>query len=322
VGAIPDAGVGYVLNPNGKSCYGQDDGRDVGLQTDAAASPEKTDTPAFPAVGHPAFGDFAGGVSFVAPAAGLLRALDLAVNEYQAGSQDFLAAWDASTGQFRPLFPARVNDLQFLTGPSVGDVDGVAGEELVGGTANLDLAAFSGAGSPPSEAWPKLTSDWMVANPLLGSFGVRETAEGARRTVVAMTRRGTVFAYATEAGACAAASWPRFHHDNANSGDYRRDATAPGRPERVRLSGRALSFSAPGDDLLCGRAAGYEVLTSGTRIPTGHAFSRGRVRRYEASTAAGEGERLTLGGRLRRWVGVRAFDEQGNVGRFAAVRVR
>ena len=52
------------------------------------------------------------------PAAGVIRALDLAVNEYQGG-QDFVAAWDATTGQFRPGLPAPVNDLQFLTGPSV-----------------------------------------------------------------------------------------------------------------------------------------------------------------------------------------------------------
>ena len=49
--------------------------------------------------------NFAGGVSFLAPTAGLLRSLDVALPEYQGG-QDFLAAWDVSDGQFRPGFPA------------------------------------------------------------------------------------------------------------------------------------------------------------------------------------------------------------------------
>ena len=37
-------------------------------------------------------------MSYVGPATGIFRALDLAVNEYQGG-QDYLAAWDPSTGR-------------------------------------------------------------------------------------------------------------------------------------------------------------------------------------------------------------------------------
>ena len=316
VGVIPDAGVGYVLNPDGTSCYGQEDGKDVGLQTDAAASPEKTDTPVFPAVGHPAFGDFAGGVSFLAPAAGLLRALDLAVNEYQAGSQDFLAAWDASSGQFRPLFPARVNDLQFLTGPSVGDLDGEAGEEIIGGTASLDLAAFDASGSPPSERWPKLTSDWTVANPVLGAFG-----RGSSRVVVGLTRRGTVFAYETPAPACAPASWPRFHHDVANSGDYRRDAGLPGSIRRFRVRGREMSFVAAGEDVLCGKVDHYELVISARR-PGPRAFRRAGVVELKDPKDAGKQESRTLPDTRGRFVAIRAVDEAGNLGRIATTRRR
>ena len=39
--------------------------------------------------------------------------------------------------------------------------------------------------------------------------------------MVDVTRSGLINAYATDAPACAPASSPRFHHDNANSGDYR-----------------------------------------------------------------------------------------------------
>ncbi len=49
-----------------------------------------------------------------------------------------------------------------------------------------------------------------------------------------MTRSGYLNGYSTGAPACSPASWPRFHHDNANSGDYSRDATLPGKPTRVR----------------------------------------------------------------------------------------
>ena len=149
VGVIPGAGPGYLFNPDGSSCYGQSPDaqggqQDNALQTDFAAGTGKFDTPAIPAVGHPAFGDLIagrlGGVP--APAAGVIRALDLGVNEYQGG-QDFVAAYDTATGQFRPGWPSPVNDLEFLTGPSVGDVDGLPGEEVVGGTASLDLYGFT-----------------------------------------------------------------------------------------------------------------------------------------------------------------------------------
>ncbi len=60
IGVTPDAGPGYVLNPNGSSCYGSTDGADNALETDISASAGKIDTPAFPAVGEPAFGTLDG----------------------------------------------------------------------------------------------------------------------------------------------------------------------------------------------------------------------------------------------------------------------
>ncbi|MDQ3028522.1 MAG: VCBS repeat-containing protein, partial [Actinomycetota bacterium] len=173
VGVIPAAGLGYILNGDGTSCYGQDVGLDVALQSDAPGS-EGLDANRFPAVGLPAFGTVAGRTTFLAPTAGLLRALDLAANEYQGGA-DGLAAWNTETGQYLPKFPAQVNDLSFLTGPSVADVDGLPGEEMVAGTASMDLQAFNAAGEPASDRWPRLHGDWMVATPLVGSFGQRET---------------------------------------------------------------------------------------------------------------------------------------------------
>ena len=84
----------------------------------SSAGAGQVDHPVFPAVGLPAFGDLGGAQpAFVAPVAGLLRALDLVVPDYQVGGQDFTAAWDSATGQMRPGFPAQENDLAFLTGP-------------------------------------------------------------------------------------------------------------------------------------------------------------------------------------------------------------
>ena len=46
---------------------------------------------------------------FFAPEAGVIRALDVALNDYQGG-EDFIGGWDPTTAQQLPGFPAEVND--------------------------------------------------------------------------------------------------------------------------------------------------------------------------------------------------------------------
>ena len=320
VGVIPAAGLGYILNGDGSSCQPEQGGNHTALASDTPSG-TGLDATRFPAVGLPAFGEVAGQTAFVAPVAGVIRALDLAANEYQGGA-DGVSAWNPATGQFLPGWPAQVNDLQFLTGPVIADVDGLPGEEVVAGTASMDLQAFSAGGTPASTEWPRLTGDWMVATPLIGSFGERETDDGAGKVVVAITRRGTVFAYETGAGACAPASSPRFHHDNANSGDYERDAVAPGKPERLAVAAGKLAFDAPGDDLLCGTAEKYEVAQSDSPIDGATFGSADAVTGAPAPGDAGDRQEITLPAGSKRYLAVRAVDEQGNVGRTAAIDTR
>ena len=321
-----NTGVAYVLNPNGSSCLGDTNGRYNAMATDSGQN--GGDHPAFPAVGHPAFADFGGNngpVSLLAPVAGLNRALDVLFPEYQKGSQDLMAAWDPTTGQFRNGWPARMNDLQFITGPSVANVDASPGEELLAGSAYNDLQAFTGAGQPPNDHWPKLTSDWTVANPLIGTFGSIDTDPGARRVVVGMTRSGEILAYRTPAPPCEAnaahplGSWPKFHHDLANSGDYSRDAVDPGVPYDIGTSQGNLTFKAPGDDLLCGKAAAYQVAEADFPL-TGKTFFQGdQIPTTLKPAAPGTPQALELGGTLERYLAIRAVDDQGNVGPIVTV---
>ena len=320
VGVIPGAGPGYIFNPDGSSCYGQSPDvqsrmQDNALQTDFAAGVGKFDTPAIPAVGNPAFGNLTpgGGAEFLAPNAGVIRALDLVINEYQGG-QDFLASYDTSTGQFRPGWPSPVNDLSFLTGPSVGDIDGLPGEESVGGTASLDMYGFNAAGvNVPG--YPKLTADWTVANPVLGSLGTFDVEASARKVIVGLTRTGTLLAYETDAPSCSPGSWPRFHHDNASSGDYDRDAALPGKPYDVALdANNNITFKAPGDDLMCGTVDHYEVVQSNGTITPSNFSSQEPASGAPAPTAPGTTQTMEIPPERRRFVAIRAVDEQGNVG--------
>jgi hypothetical protein len=314
VGAVSAAGPGYVLNPDGSSCYGEEGGRKRTLATEGAASPRATDQPSIPAFGHPAFADLGDGMSFFVPAAGLIRALDAAATEYQIGGQDQLSGWDAQSRNYRPNWPVQMNDLQFLTGPSISDLDGEEGEELVAGSASLDLQAYDKEGLPLDDKWPKLTSDWTVANPAVGSFGSFDVEEHARKAVVAITRSGLLLAYRTEAPACTPASWPRFHHDNANSGDYRRDAVSPGRPYDELVDGASLYFRAPGDDLMCGKAREYEYVHSDSPITRRNFEEAEPLGGAPEPDEPGTRQTASLAG-SKRYVALRARDDQGNVGR-------
>jgi hypothetical protein len=316
------AGPAYLFNPNGSSCYGQTSGHDNAMATDFSPTSQKYDTPAIPAVGQPTFGNFGGGTSFIIPATGVLRALDAAVNEYQGG-QDLISTYDPLTGQFRSGFPSPVNDLSFITGPSVADLDGLPGEEIVGGTSSLDLYAMnaSGASFDPT-AWPKLTADWTVANPVVGSLGTLDTDSSARKVVFAMTRAGTVLAYGTDAPACSPSSWPRFHHDNASSGALERDAVAPGRPTDASFAGGNVSFKAPGDDLLCGTADHYSLVTSDDPIDESNFGSAAPLAGAPAPQAAGTTQTFALPAGAHRFIAIRAVDEQGNVGRPVSIQVK
>ncbi len=330
IGLTPDAGPAYILNSNGTSCYGAVGGRDVTLGTDVPPGAGRYDTPAYAAVGYPAFGSLDGKqIDFFAPATGLFRALDLAAPEYQGG-QDFLGGWNAADGQFVAGYPSPVNDLQFLTGPVVGNVLGGSGQQVIGGTSSLDLEAFDAHGAVASSAWPKLTGDWTAATPTLGSFGTLDTSRTAHKDVVSLTRSGTLAVYQTPASACSPSSSPRFHHDIANSGDYTRDAVPPGRPMngrvvvrtfRGRVMARTLRFRAPGNDLLCGTARSYQMVTSAHPI-TPQSFSRAtRLRVALAPAAAGTPQRLTLPHGTLRYVAIRAVDPAGNLGRPLVLRV-
>jgi hypothetical protein len=317
IGVTPDAGPGYLLNADGSSCYGSTEGRYNALQTDISSGTGKVDTPAFPAVGEPSFGTLDGTTTnMFAPVAGLLRALDVVAPDYQKGSQDFTAAWNAGTGQFAPGFPAVNNDLSFITGQAVGDVTGnQPAQEVVAGTASQDLEAYNSSGAPASSEWPKLTGDWLVATPVLGSLGTIDTAETARKDVVSLTRSGTLSVYSTPASACSPSSWPNFHHDLANSGDYTRDAIAPGVPLALTVSStRVLSWTAPGGDLMCGTATAYEMVTSPNPITPQNFASATHLGGAPTPAAAGTTQSYTLPPTAQLYVAVRAVDEQGNIG--------
>jgi len=324
VGTATAAGPAYVINGDGTSCYGATSGNANALSPDFGGAAHATDTPLIPALGNPAFGA-AGGAgaddpAFIMGAIGLFKALDLQVVDYQSG-QDLLGVWDPASGGFRAGFPATVNDLQLLTGPAVADIDGQDGEEVLTGSSSQDLVAYGPSGTEAA-GWPKLTTDWTVATPLIGSFGTVDTKNSARKVVVGITRSGYIHAYRTDAPACSPSSSPRFHHDNANSGDYSRDAVLPGAPTNLKAKGGELTFTAPGDDLLCGTADHYELATAKKPIDEASFADAKPLDGAPTPKPAGGKQKLDVPAGSKGWIALRAVDEQGNVGRVATVKAK
>jgi len=324
VGVATAAGPAYIVNGDGTSCHGASGGLANALASDFGATATATDSPMIPALGNPAFGATPGAgadePAFITGAIGLFKALDLQLVDYQGG-QDLVGVWDPASGAQRAGFPATVNDLQLLTGPAVADIGAGGGEAILAGSSSQDLVAY-GPGGTPVGGWPKLTTDWTVATPLVGSFGTIDTKGSARKVVIGLTRSGYVHAYRTGAQACTPSSSPRFHHDNANSGDYSRDAVLPGVPTKLKSRDGKLSFDAPGDDLLCGTVDHYELATAKQRIDEASFAKAKRLREIGHSQAPGAGQTLRVPAASRGWIALRAVDEQGNVGRVAAVRAK
>jgi hypothetical protein len=185
----------------------------------------------------------------------------------------------------------------------------------------MDLAAFNAAGLPAGSNWPKLTGDWTIATPALGSFGTLDTEPGAHKDVVSITRSGTLAVYGTPAGACSPSSSPRFHHDNWNSGDYTTDAVSPGKPFDVHLHRGLMSFDAPGGDVLCGTALRYQVVTSSSPITAGNFAQARALSGAPQPAAAGTRQSFALPTGGARYVAIRALDAAGNVGLPAVVHL-
>jgi hypothetical protein len=131
---------------------------------------------------------------------------------------------------------------------------------------------------------------------VLGSLGTIDSATGAQKDVVSLTRSGTLSVYSPPASACSPSSWPSFHHDIANSGDYSRDAIAPGKPLGASVAGNILSWTAPGGDLMCPTASTYEIVTSGSPITPQNFAAATPLSGAPSPAAAGTAQKLHAAG--------------------------
>jgi hypothetical protein len=227
-------------------------------------------------------------------------------------------AWDPATGDPLPGYPRATDDFQLLSEAAVARVagSGPARQALVG-TGMYQLHAY-GPNGGESGNWPKFTGGWIESTPAVGD------ANGdGKLDVSVVTREGWSFLWHTGVPACDGSNdeWWTFHHDEHNTANYGTDARPPGSPQDLRATRNAadgsvtLSWKQPGDDLMCGSPARYQVLASAHPIfhpGDGHLIAGG-----DATGPAGKSVTRTLPResiRGARHVAVLYRDEAGNWG--------
>jgi hypothetical protein len=303
-GSLDDVAVGPVWTPeslimaSGKvvGSFGST-GDVLGALVNVLAKPAEAifgplpPTTPMPFTGSGAFGILGNQLSF---AEGAIGAEHLAAALFYAGSghaiNDVAAAWPAkaalhqgtAAGDEVSGFPTSEQGQDFLGAPMIAPVSaGGANDLVIGGDSGaLDARLSSGAEAP---GFPKFTGGWSLYAPSAGDlFG------NGQDDLVTVTREGYLFAWSTDGSAPAAGSWWRAFHDEYNSGNLATESRPPGVVRDGLLSGRSLSFVAPGAQWYDGRATLYQmvfVAADGTESA---------VRQVHDDSAAGTDVELTV----------------------------
>jgi hypothetical protein len=232
-------------------------------------------------------------------------------------------AWNAQTGASLPSFPQAVEDYQLLSSPSVADVSGTPGNEVIVGTGLYYLRAFNVAGAEDVGGvfgWPKFTGGWLFASPAIG-----DTDGDGLLEVATMTREGNMFTWDTPNQACGTNDeWWTSRHDEWSSGAYGTDTRPPGTPQQLGVSGNdganiTLNWTAPGDDWLCGTASKYRIIRSDS--PILHPTDGTVVGDFDAA-ASGQSESRTIANPDgSSFFAVLYRDENGNWGHLATASI-
>ena len=268
VATMSAIGPVYVFRHDGVGFFGRHpSGEDRTLDTEVLGSGSNSiDKPFFGGLGALALVEFMGpdqGFQLLAPTAGLGKLIDNQIPARQIPAENQLTAWRIAAADGTPAdrqlldaFPRVVNDLQFLAGPSVADIDNDAQPEALAGTGVYDVHAVDAEGAE-APGWPKFTNGWMVQSPAVGDID----GDG-RLEVVGVTREGNLFVWRTAGDECAFIPWRRWHHDEWGTGNYATDARPPAsipatavHVAQLAYNGVLLSMPIPGDDLFCARAA-------------------------------------------------------------------
>jgi FG-GAP-like repeat len=226
--AASAAGPPYVLDAQGKSVYGQVNGKDVpaawtaGLLGETASrfGAQRNSNDIITAA--PAFTGFSIGQldgdatrpEFAAPTLGFSRLLDIQASDLQLPNDDQVMGWNGTTGNALPGFPQVSSDMAFFVTPAIADLAGNGVNDVISGNGVYMLNAFDQHGNRPA-GWPKLTGGWLVGTPGLGDWNGDGKAE-----IATVRRDGVLMVWHTNAPASSLTEWSRYGGNNRNTGVY------------------------------------------------------------------------------------------------------
>jgi len=170
-----------------------------------------------PALSQPAVGDLdQDGVPDVVMSGASLSVLGSLENSggVPGHGQYLIGAWSGATGQMFPGMPVPIEDMQFLTMPTIADISGDSYPEIIMGSGVYFIHAVDACGREP-QGWPKFTNGWTTSAAAVGDIEGNGSLD-----VVAATREGFMFAWHTKGTSSGVVQWESFHHDNQNTGSY------------------------------------------------------------------------------------------------------
>jgi hypothetical protein len=286
------------------------------------------DTHTISLTGQGGFGDLlgTGTPQYVQSSTGLESIL-LALG--QAGEaalpQVYEKVWDVRTGALLPSFPQRQDGFPFYDAPITADVAGLPGgtREAIEANDNYFIHAWGPTGAE-APGFPKYTGQWTGFTGAVGDPQMNGHVQ-----LVYGTREGDLFRWNVPGSSALDNSWWHYRHDERNTGQYGLD-TRPPAPVSELSARRAhggdvvVSFVAPGDDWMIGKASAYDVRYSQSAITPDSFGSASSTSGAPAPATAGTAQSMSLsalpGG--ARYVAVRAVDAAGNLGAEVTVRIR
>jgi hypothetical protein len=228
--ADPGAQSGFNDAPNRLPCYDEDAGAQTSCSAPGAqvgvdptsifgeGSKARVPDTMFPLFSSPSVGDLdQDGVPDILTSGGILSLIGNLTGGGTSNNrpQFLLGMWSGATGHAFYGSPVPIEDYTFLVNETVADITGDNYPEVMVGTGGYFVHAVDACGCE-AQAWPKFTDGWIVATPAVGDVDGDHKIE-----VVVGTRDGYLFAWHTQGADTGAIQWESFHHDNANTGDYR-----------------------------------------------------------------------------------------------------
>lgn len=119
-------------------------------------------------------------------------------------------------------FPGKCQGLGFLSSPVIADVTGSRQASVIEGGDTSSITAVTSSGAEAA-GFPRFTSGWDLYAPTAGDL-----LSNGHVDLVATTREGYLYAWATPGQATADTQWWSGRHDEWNSGNYGVDSRPPG----------------------------------------------------------------------------------------------